>query len=595
MNKGLSIRWKLLIGFVGIVVLTVIILLFSVSQIFENRIREDINSNFVEAGRIFERIQDIRFRQLRQTAILLAEAPSLKAAVSTGDTNTVNQKIRDELRYLLDFDPILPDSLLPESFFINPDSSGLFLVCDAQGIPLGQMATTGLPRYSIADRPGISQALQGEIASQTYIWKQDDRYFNVLTVPVWIGNQLQGTLSYGFPMRQIEAEQLSRDIDMEVTYFIENRLMATSFDNLAPEYRSLLSKQIHSATYDVLTTSEATTFEFETNEGRWLVYVTPMHRDVASVAGITGYYAVAKSLTSALEPLTNLQYLIFGIGIVAIIGAIIVSVWITGRITKPISLLVEGVERIEQEEFEREVPVISNDELGQLTRSFNNLVQSLRERLLMLKFVSKATLDAIKGNLSKIEPGGERREITVLFSDIRGFTYWSENHTPEQVIEMLNSLLSFQAEIVQNFGGDVDKFVGDELIAVFQGEDKEHRAVNAAVKIQQQVARLLKEERTTELAVGIGINSGEVVMGAMGSENRMDYTVLGSTVNLGARLCSAAKPHQILISQSVYLNLERRIPVDRLDSIKVKGIEQPVDIFEINWQENASLIFNTQN
>lgn len=584
-----SLRWKLLSGFVGLVLATVLVLLYSVGQLVENRIRDDIDINFQEAGRIFERIQDIRFRQLRQTAILLADIPSLKAAISTGDTVTVNQKIRDELRYLLDFDPVIPDSLIPESFFTDPDSSGLLLISDNQGIPLGRLSTHGLPGFSIADRAGVTEALNGEMPNQTHIWKENGRYFNVITIPIWAGYSLIGTLSYGLPIRQIETNQLSRDIGMEVIFYVDDRLIATSLNGLSDDDEAQLNKKVHDATYEALKTKRAQKSEISLDEEDWLVYLAPMFKMGDDVAGIKGYYGVAKSLTEALLPLQNLQVVIFIIGISAILASILISVFLTQRITRPIDLLVQGLKRVEREDFSEEVPVTTKDEIGTLTFAFNNLVEGLRERLLMLKFVSEATLDAIKKNLSRIEPGGERRDITVFFSDIRGFTAWSEKHTPEEVIDMLNNLLSFQAELVQEFGGDVDKFVGDELVAVFQGSDKDQKAVQTAIRIQQQLPLMLKKEQS-ELAVGIGINSGEAVMGAMGSENRMDYTVLGNTVNLGARLCSAAKKHQILISRSVFLNLERKIEAIELDQIQVKGIKDLVQIYEINWQKESKYV-----
>ncbi len=582
-NKFFSLRWKLLSGFVGLVLISVLILLVSASQILESRIRDDIDTNFVEAGRVFERIQDIRFRQLRQTAVLLADIPTLKAAISTGDTATVNQTIREELLYLLDFDPVIPDSLLPSQFYTEPDSAGLLLISDPEGKPMGQLSSGSLPKYSIADRAGISQALQGQMPDQTYIWKQGERYFNVITIPVWTRNRLEGTLSYGFPMRQLETRQLSRDMGLEVLYYVNNQLLTASFEDLSASNRNKLSKGIHSATFEILDTGEANSIEVTLDEETWMVYIAPMFNTQDILQGIDGYYAVAKSLTQALAPLQNLQLLIFGIGLLSVAGAIMISIWLTRRITKPIDLLVDGVRRVEQQDFSKEVPITSSDEIGQLTRAFNELVEGLRERLLMLKFVSEATLDAIKKNIARIEPGGERRNITIFFSDIRGFTPWSEKHSPEEVIDILNNLLSFQAEVVQEFGGDVDKFVGDELVAVFQGEDKDQKAVNAAIQIQKKLATMLDNEHE-DLTIGIGINSGEVVMGAMGSENRMDYTVLGNTVNLGARLCSAAGQGQILITNSVYLNLERRIPTSELDKIKVKGIEKPVRIYEVNWK-----------
>ncbi len=579
-----SLRWKLLSGFVGLVLIIVVSLLISLGQLVENRIRTDIDQNFVEAGRVFERIQDIRFRQLRQTAILLADNPGLRAAINTGDTTTVNQKIREEIVWLLDFDPIIPDSLIPESYYSNPDSSGILLITDSQGFPLGQLSTSSLPTFSIADRDGVNEALNGFMPEQSYIWEEGNRYFNVITVPVFVGFNLLGTLSYGLPIRHQEANQLSDDIGMEVIFFVNDRIIAESFENLSLNDQNIVSQSMFEASYDVLTSNQSSTSEITLNDETWLIYLAPMFENYQSFDGIKGYYGVAKSLNVALGPLQNLQLLIFVIGFFAIIASILISIFLTKRITHPIDLLVDGVQRVENEDFSESVPVTTNDEIGQLTGAFNHLVENLQERLLMLKFVSSATLDAIKKDLTRIEPGGERRNITVFFSDIRGFTSWSEKNTPEQVIDMLNNLLSFQADIVQKLGGDVDKFVGDELVAVFNGPKKDQIAVQAAIEIQQKLPSMLNVGQK-ELAVGIGINCGEVVMGAMGSENRMDYTVLGSTVNLGARLCSAADKHQILVSNSVYMNLERKIAANELAPIQVKGVSQPVKIYEINWNE----------
>ncbi|MBO6793806.1 MAG: HAMP domain-containing protein [Balneolaceae bacterium] len=585
----LSLRWKILAGFVSLVFVIVLSLLLSLGSLVEHRIREDIDQNFVEAGRVFERIQEIRFRQLRQTALLLAETPSLKAAITTADTNTVNDIIREDLLPLLDFDPIIPDSLMPESFFSNPDSAGLLLIADKLGKPLGRLSSTPLPTFSIADRAGVTEALNGFFPAQSYIWAENARYFNVITMPIFAGFNSLGTVSFGLPIRQEEANQLSKDIGMDVIFFVDDAMIANTFDALSPSDQEILEQSIHTSSFNVLQMNEAATSEIVIDHEQWLIYLAPMFNDNASFSGIKGYFGIAKSLDEALLPLQNLQLLIFGIGLLAVIAAIGISVLITKRITRPIYLLVEGVQRVENEDFSQPVPVTSQDEIGTLTKAFNHLVENLQERLLMLKFVSTATLDAIKKDLTRIEPGGERRDITVFFSDIRGFTSWSEKHTPEQVIDMLNNLLSFQAEIVQELGGDVDKFVGDELVAVFQGPKKDQLAVQAAIQIQQQLPSMLSKGQDN-LAVGIGINSGEVVMGAMGSENRMDYTVLGTTVNLGARLCSAADKHQILISEAVFLNLERKISALKLESIQVKGISEPVQIFEIEWQNQQKSI-----
>lgn len=140
-KPGLTLWWKMMGSLVGLVLITMIIVLISVSVLVENRIRTDITRNFEETGRLFERIQEIRFRLLFQTGILLADAPIIKGAVSTGDPATVMQIIQDELMPLLDFDPILPDSLLTDDYFFNQDSLGVLLILDRNGYPLGQLSS----------------------------------------------------------------------------------------------------------------------------------------------------------------------------------------------------------------------------------------------------------------------------------------------------------------------------------------------------------------------------------------------------------------------------------------------------------------------
>lgn len=489
----ISIRWKLMISLIGFSIILVLIMLYGISNSVENRIKENIDSSFTEAGRIFDRIQEVRFRQIRQTAILLADLPSLKAAISTGDENTISLHIREDLYYLLDFDPLIPDELIPEVYFTDVDSAGLLMITDTEGWPMGQLATSELPDYSLTGRPGVRDALRGNYPQNTYIWKQDDRYFSVITVPVFLRDRLMGSLTYGLPIRKAETEYLARDLGNEVSYFVDNKILSTSFTDLTPENLESLTRDVHSASYEVLQTGEAVIFDHIKNDEIWQIYVSPMQQVSDDLYGLRGYYVVAQSLTKELAELRNLQFIIFTIGLLAVIAAIIFGILFTRHITKPINLLISGIQRIEQGNYSEKVPEISQDEIGLLTRTFNNLVDNLRERLMMLKFVSDATQEAIKTNMSEIKLGGERKNVTVLFSDIRGFTKWSEKRSPEQVIEMLNTFLRVQAEIVKQHDGDIDKFVGDELVAVFQGKGMEQNAVNAAIEMQRKTSEITKD------------------------------------------------------------------------------------------------------
>lgn len=580
----LSIRLKILLSFLAIILMLVGSILTFITYQVSKQIVSDIEKTFVEKGELFDRIQQIRFRQLKQTAILLADVPALKAAISTGDRNTIKQKLFDELWPILDFDPSLAQIDLPEESFQNPDSTGILLVCDAQGYPLAQLQSSPLPSFSIAERPGIRSALEGNYPDQSYIWEVENRFFIVITVPIWSGNDMMGTLTFGYPIRKEESYQLAKDVGSEVTFYVGSSIIASSFSGMSEGESQKFSKAIYNKAYEILFTGDAGTFFIDLNKDSWLVYVTPMLPDIGDPHYVPAFYVLATSYSAATGSLSRLQVSIAIIALIALLAAIIIGLFLTKRIVRPIGLLVDGIKKLDSGDFSHHVPVVSNDELGLLTERYNTLVENLKERLEMLKFVSDATVNAIKRNLTSRDMGGQRKEVTVFFSDIRGFTSWSEKKPPEEVIKMLNLTLSIQADIVKFHNGDVDKFVGDELVAVFEGSSKDKNAVNAAIEIQKRLQNIYAENNL-EIGVGIGINTGAVVMGAMGSSNRMDFTVIGNHVNLGARLCSAAKKGQILITEWSVRNLDRTLQINELTPISVKGIENPVSIFEILWEK----------
>ena len=222
------------------------------------------------------------------------------------------------------------------------------------------------------------------------------------------------------------------------------------------------------------------------------------------------------------------------------------------------------------------------DEIARLGQRINEMVRGLRTKMNLEKFVSRGAARAAAGaGLTPIERRGERRKVTVLFSDIRGFTAYSERVAPERVVEMLNRLLQAQTEVVVQHGGDIDKYVGDELLAVFTGEDAEVHAVKCAVLMVDAVRAARKEGES--LSVGIGISAGDVVYGAIGHEERLDFTVIGDVVNTGARLCSAAAADEILVSTAVR---DASGDISGLDfqagePLELKGKKEPFPVFRV--------------
>ncbi|MGG1634124.1 CHASE2 domain-containing protein [Paenibacillus sp. NRS-1760] len=194
----------------------------------------------------------------------------------------------------------------------------------------------------------------------------------------------------------------------------------------------------------------------------------------------------------------------------------------------------------------------------------------------------------LKNGEEGLKLGGTRRELTVLFVDIRGFTPLSEKAMPEEIVEILNEYLDLAANCIFKFEGTLDKFIGDAAMAIFNAplllEDHPMRAVEAAWAMKEGSAALerkLIERFGFGVKFGLGIHTGPAVFGNIGSKSRMDYTAIGDTVNTTARLESNAKPGQIIMSDAVYQVVKDRVIAKALGEIKVKGKEQGISIYEL--------------
>lgn len=210
-------------------------------------------------------------------------------------------------------------------------------------------------------------------------------------------------------------------------------------------------------------------------------------------------------------------------------------------------------------------------------------------RRMFSSYVSKRIVDELIRDPSKAKLGGDRKEITVLFSDIRGFTSFSEKHEPEEVVSLLNEYLGAMTEIVFRHEGTLDKFVGDAIMALWGAPvgqpDHAQLAVKCALamieRLKQLQAKWAAEGRHV-IDIGIGINTGEMVVGNMGAEGKkMDYTVIGDNVNLGARLEGLTRQYNshIIISEFTYERVRNLADVQELGSVTVKGREKPVVIY----------------
>ena len=199
------------------------------------------------------------------------------------------------------------------------------------------------------------------------------------------------------------------------------------------------------------------------------------------------------------------------------------------------------------------------------------------------RLLSPNLVDQIVDGRLEIVKGGENRMSTVLFSDLRGFTAMSERMEPGEVVHMLNEYFEIMVDIVFEFEGTLDKFMGDGIMAVFGSpvhiDEGPLKAVGAALKMKHALAEfneMRRAEDLEEMSMGIGIDTGHLVAGYMGSTKTMNYTVIGPPVNLASRLCSVARPDEILISDTTLGVLSTRVVYETLPAVQLKGIREPV-------------------
>jgi len=280
-----------------------------------------------------------------------------------------------------------------------------------------------------------------------------------------------------------------------------------------------------------------------------------------------------------------------------IVFGMIVAVICGRRFSKPISSLVEATSEIARGNYDHKVDLHRNDELGTLGEAFNRMGDELYRQAIMKetfgKYVGSEVLDMIMSNPGKGWLKGRKNKASVLFADIRGFTAYAETREPEEVVEKLNEFFEIATEIILKHGGYVDKFMGDSVLAVFGVPvyHKEHarRCLLAALDMQQEFAKTDRQDNILLRSIGIGIASGVVVAGNIGSQVKTEYTVIGDCVNVASYLNSLAGPREIIVGNGMSRHFGGLVEVEALEPRKVKGKEELVEIYRVLDVQTAAI------
>jgi adenylate cyclase len=292
-----------------------------------------------------------------------------------------------------------------------------------------------------------------------------------------------------------------------------------------------------------------------------------------------------------LAPIVQFRfYYVLG-GIFSILLIILLIRSVVEKMVRSFTDISRAAEKVASGKYSDPLPVYGRDEISQLTRSFNMMVTGLKERDFVRntfgRYVDQEVAKKLMTRPEASRMGGEKREVAILMSDIRGFTSLSESLSPDTIIGFLNRYFSHMIEIIQGYQGIIVDFFGDSVLAFFDPLDGPvkptiRRAVQCALDMQAAMVKITEELQGSgmpELQMGIGVNAGEVVVGNIGSEARSKYGIVGSPVNITHRIQSTAKGGQVVISESVHRHLAKDLLIKNSVSISLKGLKEPLLLF----------------
>lgn len=393
-------------------------------------------------------------------------------------------------------------------------------------------------------------------------------------------DRVLGALVLGIPVSDFSEKALSRMSQIQSGIFLDGEIYSTFKsipETTRPQIVAGLQKAIQGGKVF------ETQFPLVINGLPYTVFVKSLNLGSAFPRA---YQVCVYSLDEPVRVQRDIRAQILLFGGLAMLGALAFSLVLSHGLSMPMNELVRATREVEKGNFEVRVPVQSKDEIGVLAQSFNQMTEglALKEKyrsVLDLVADKRIAHDLING---KIALGGEERDVSVLFCDIRGFTAVTQNMSPPEVIQMLNEHFTPLTRVVYEHHGVVDKFVGDLIMAIFgaptsRGNDPVLAAQCALRMIEERMK--LNENSAHKLTIGIGIASGKAVAGRMGSDDRLQYTVLGPRVNLASRLCSSAGRMEIVVDDVTCAACRNLATVEPLPEMKLKGFSTPVHAYKL--------------
>lgn len=590
---SLPLRLKITIPYLVVAILLAGLATWVIAQSFVLSFQERFNVQLVDG---FQTASTQIFQSESKALITeraIARTIGIAEAAAIHDTDQLNAIIR----------PLAANSHTPLIYVL--DASGKLIY--GYHMPVTedvQNRTNDFARW-----PFVQRVLAGEsdTLGDKFSGIVDDGSGGVLYLagPLLLNSQRVGAVLVGYPLAMLLPQMVVDSTTHVSIYRPDGQVALSTFPNPStiPALIPATLAQVNSARFYPLQNRLWTLDANEYNEaiGPLLMRGEPSGWAIA--------VALPRSLITSSARFSPEQLAVaFALSVLAVItlGVVIAKI-----ITVPVFELVHASTRVADGDLEARVMEHAHDELGLLSRQFNHMVSQLHQRESMRDLLGRMVSEEVSEALLEghhVQLGGELKVVSVLFTDIREFTAFSENHTPQEVVSMLNNYFSIINTAVRQAGGMINKFGGDSTMAIFGApvsllpEETARRALQAAfsirIKIMETNAQRVKAGLEM-LHIGIGINTGEVITGNIGAEDRFEYTVIGDTVNVASRMQSLAvkvSASNIFISEATYRAFAERkqLLVDDYGAVAFKGRTESVHVYNVIGRQLSRSLSSTQ-
>ncbi len=595
------LRFKIIAPYLLLALILAVAGSFFLARVFAERLHERLLSQLWEAGH--QATDEVVYveRELLATLRAVARTEGVAAAVFANDPARLHRLIY----------PIAANAGCDFVEIVAINGRGLYSLHRQETIttPLNYVYSTGLASYSdwipfqkiftiglddIGNKfAGLVQAPWGPSFYISGPIRSEGRTVGVVLVGMSLQRLAQRMAGRGDPVLGTFAPSPFLPRPAEVTlYDPQGRVLATTFRDIPTSTLQISPDFFHlvwrgQAGPEFYYPGRSLILHGETLEEAFGIFEARHGEEDMAVFSVAlpGYQREIGFIQASLALLFSL----------AVFAVILLGLWISARIVQPIQTLVKAAHRVERGDLRQKVFIRAEDEVGLLAHAFNRMIQGLRLKEYIRdafgRFVSREVSEALLRGEIRLQ--GERRTASMLFADIRDFTRLSEEYHPEEMVRILNECFTAVVEVAQTHGGTVNKFGGDSTLIVFgtpvHYADHAERALETALEIRRRLAQINAERLTqgeAPIRMGIGINTGEVVAGTVGSPDRLEYTVIGDAVNLSARIQGLNKEfpeYDILISEYTCQALpeRERYAIRNLGKMTLKGKSEAVGIFAV--------------